>query len=705
MPKTACNSCKRVFKTEHRFLQHLEGRSGLTCNQALTLQKGNGNVFPLTLGDGIGGPLNELDAEQERRARQRATHRISHANLLGPYTNANMLRLKVEYGWSEKEYNDVISTVMDPRWNSSDITAVNKNAMYFEIDRAIVPIMNTEGMIQKHFTLAGQNYNFYVVKDLPYEAVLMLTNPRMRGSIHYTSERKYVIGHEGDENYRVYNEPWTGNFWHAEEEKLRQKFGPDIKYVAIIIHIDGTVVVGFGKGSQKTYVTVSMTLANFTPVARSAKLKLSGNRIPVCYLPTLIKDPKSNAANFQNERLLNQLCLESLFSGLLHNDGYGSVYNVCDADGSCQRVCPGLFVINQDLAEFYKRFLMVSGTCPCCMCPKESLANCEDLFPPRKSCADVLSIWNATTTKTQRKIVMHAEGLKELPFWGWQHTQLNVYKLFAFDELHVIDKTVAGDDLFMRCLTGALMGGGLGAVDGNNEAQGLTRAQMVAHLQARDQAIQNLPYYQFTDSTHHTKYFYKGIRLGDDSDAKWALGSTIFMEGNRTSFFQSIILSYSPTLSPPAPAPPTHTLYSFSHSPSARPLLIPLSFSNWYAPLFLLIIVLVLFLFLAWAHAQLFRAAIHYLFNGLLPVPASDKYKHADYVILRQAQDVWNSAITNLTIWRELVKVKDMPECLLKVLDKHYIIFLSCMQYVLKILDSPVNLNTVKFHLPMCMFQ
>ena len=99
----------------------------------------------------------------------------------------------------------------------------------------------------------------------------------------------------------------------------------------------------------------------------------------------------------------------------------------------------------------------------------------------------------------------------------------------------MVDKTITGDDLFKRCLTGALMGCVLGAVDDNNVPQGLTRAQMIAHLQARERGIKGMPYYQFADSTHHTKFFYGGVRLGDDSESNWALGSTIFMEGNSTS--------------------------------------------------------------------------------------------------------------------------------------------------------------------------
>ena len=580
MPQTKCKNCKREFYFEPHLQQHLESRAGLTCHQRLTLEKGNGNVLlSVTLGDGI------ANDEQEQRAKKQKFK----ANLLGSYSNANMLRIKVEYGLSEKVYNDLISTLRDPRWNSAEITALNKDVMYNEIDRTLAPIMNTEGMVQKFVTIGGHKYNYYVVKNLPFEAALMLTNSRMRGSINYESETLYIDGHDGDEDYRVYNEPWTGKFWREQEDQIQEKFGDDVKYVATIVHIDGTVVVGFGKGSQKTYVTASITLGNFTSAARAAKVQESGNRIPVLYLPTLVKDAKNTAANFRNERLLNQICLESLFEGFLCNDGYGSVYEVCDANGRCQRVCPGLFVINQDLAELYKRFLMVSGTCPCCMCPKESLANCEVLFPARKSCADVLSIWNATTKKTQRKIVMRAEGLKDLPFWGWGLKRVNVYSLHGYDELHVIDKTVTGDDLFMRCLTGALMGLVLGDVDGDNEPQGLVRAQIVVHLQARDQAIQKCPYFQFADSSHHTKYFYNGIRLGDDSDAKWPLGSTIFMEGNITSFFQSHTFIFTHPFTPgPGPAY-SYPLFFFTltlsqaspHSPLFLKLVRPSIFAHY----------------------------------------------------------------------------------------------------------------------------
>jgi hypothetical protein len=96
-------------------------------------------------------------------------------------------------------------------------------------------------------------------------------------------------------------------------------------------------------------------------------------------------------------------------------------------------------------------------------------------------------------------------------------------------------------------------------------------------------------------------------------------------------------------------------------------------------------------MYIAWAHAQLFRFAIHFLMNALNVNKAPLK-----------AGISWNYAILNLAIWRELLRVRKMSAALLKILDTHYIIFLTCMTRAMKLCGSLRDLDTVKFHAGVC---
>ena len=514
-----CKTCGRKFTTVSHLNQHYNYKQGLSCRVERALIGGNGNVLPLRLGDGaFGHPPNALQQAQQDQV-QRAKRRKLNEDLLGPYSNCNLIRLKVDFALSDKFISEFMSVVLDPRWNPLDITAKTPALMKQELDQATNPILNTQGMIKKTVELGGQSYRWYVVDNASFEAVLLVTNSRLKGSLHYDSKRNYVPGHDQDPDFRTYGEPWTGTRWEEIEARVKLKFGNHVKILAVSIHIDGTVVMGLGKGSQQTYVTVSMTLCNFTEAARAANLKLCGNRVPICYLPLFIPDPKaSHAKNFKNERLLNQIVLQDLFKSF---EGDGIVYDVVDADKTALLVVPRLFITHQDLSEYYKRFQLVSGTCPNCMCPKHLLADCTVTFPPRLTCAEAFEKWEqAQGNKTERVATMDYWGIKEFPFWGWSHTQFNVYGSHAFDMLHIVDKTVTGEDLYKRCLTGALLG----------QELDLSRQQIIDHLQARNNSVKRLPYFQCRDSTHNTKYYHKGIKLGDDAP-KWGLGDIIWMEG------------------------------------------------------------------------------------------------------------------------------------------------------------------------------
>ena len=91
-----------------------------------------------------------------------------------------------------------------------------------------------------------------------------------------------------------------------------------------------------------------------------------------------------------------------------------------------------------------------------------------------------------------------------------------------------------------------------------------------------------------------------------------------------------------------------------------------------------------MYMYIAWAHAQLFRFAIHFLMNALNVNKAPLK-----------AGISWNYAILNLAI-------RKMSSALLKILDTHYIIFLTCMTRAMKLCGSLRDLDTVKFHAGVC---
>ena len=519
MSSFKCPSCTRKFNSEYQLGLHFKSQEAVQCRTVAALAQGNGNVLPLNainIGAGVfGHEAGELLRQQGGRA---VKPQISR-DVLGSFSNCNSIRLKVENGWSEQEYQSYIAMVTDTRFDPSTITATTAGKVAMQLDEAVAPVLNTDGMIEKTVTVGGIAYNYFVVKDLAFEAALMLADPRMRGSLFYEAKKVYVPGHEGDPNFRQYNEPWTGDVFAEFAAAVKRKFGASAEYVMIDLHMDGTVVVGLGRGTQLTYVTISITLSNFTSQARYANLKKSGNRIPVAYMPVFVPGPRA-AANFNNKRMLSQIIMSDLFSCFLANDGFGHVFDVIDADNVRRLVVPGLGIYHQDLEEFWFRMLMTKGTCPCCKCPRAFFSNCRHIFPARKTCAEMAALWEATAPPLRER-VCYLEGFKGLPFWGWEHPRINVYNLYPFDVLHIVDKTVTGDDLFGRCLAGCLQGANTT----------LTRGVVLTHLQIRNAAILTIPYFQFSDLTHHTKYFGRSaIRLGDD-ESGWALGSTISMEG------------------------------------------------------------------------------------------------------------------------------------------------------------------------------
>jgi hypothetical protein len=349
----------------------------------------------------------------------------------------------------------------------------------------------------------------------------MLTNPLMRGSIHYGGNPEYLPGHEGDQNYRIYGEPWTADDFIEYDRAIKIKFGNDCEYVMISTHMDLTVVVGLGRGTQLGYTVLSMTLGNFTTAARYANMGISDNRKPIAYMPVFVPG-KSAAANHRDERILNQSVLEGIFKCFQENDGFGPTFEIVDANNQRKKVCPGCCVHNCDLEELWKRFLILKGRCPSCTCPPNKLGEVRTVYAPRKTCSQMFAIWKSTPKKSLKR-VFNQHGFKALPFWGWNMKQWNVYGMVPYDILHQADKTICGDDLFCRCLTGCLEGTVLK----------LDPLFIRMHLDSINNLIRGLVFFQFSDLTHFTKCFRNGIRLGD-SARDWELGKTISMEGTST---------------------------------------------------------------------------------------------------------------------------------------------------------------------------
>ena len=508
-----CDSCRISFQSDYHLVKHQNSRNGAQCRKTLALEMGNGNILPVNY-DVEEGELGRLHQRQPPKRLK------LNPRLFGSYSNANLMRLAQEYGWSQKEYADVVDTIiLDPRWDSKTVTVLTKYKMNEVLDEVVVPVLNTEGMILNNIVLGGITYAYYRVENTSFQAALMLTNPALKGSICYKGVKLYVPGHEGDPSYRIYSEPWTGDIFLEFEKDVKLRFGDDVDYVGIDLHIDGTVVVGLGRGTQVKYTVVSMTLLNLTSAARNANMGHSNNRTVLCYMPVFV--PGSNAAeNECNNLILSQLVMEDLFKCFLINDGLGPVFEVTDANGDFHTVCPGIGILHQDLEDLWSRTLIISKTCPYCKCPPSKLSDCANVYTERKSCAELRQIWEGCQNAKDRTSALYDEGFKGFPFWGWDHARLNPYRLLSFDMLHIVDKTVCGDDLFGRCLTGALQGTRLN----------LTTAQVRHQLVIINDYVKKLPYFQMTTLTHHTKCFWDGIRLGD-TDSKWKLGRTICMEG------------------------------------------------------------------------------------------------------------------------------------------------------------------------------
>jgi hypothetical protein len=136
----------------------------------------------------------------------------------------------------EPVYLDIVRTVTDPRFVASTITATSISKLNAEIAETVVPVLNTAGMVEKSITLSGKTYKYFSSADVAKDAVLMLTLAQMRGSIHYGGIKLYIPGHEGEEQFRVYGEPWTGDVFINCDEAVKAYFGICI-YIYIYIRI------------------------------------------------------------------------------------------------------------------------------------------------------------------------------------------------------------------------------------------------------------------------------------------------------------------------------------------------------------------------------------------------------------------------------------------------------------------------------------
>ncbi|KAJ3995318.1 hypothetical protein F5050DRAFT_1573893 [Lentinula boryana] len=230
---------------------------------------------------------------------------------------------------------------------------------------------------------------------------------------------------------QLFHDMYTGGWWWSTQARLDKHAGPGQTIIPILLSSDKTQVTLF---RNKTVYPVYMTIRNIPKELRRKPSRRA--YILVGYLPTTslehIKSPSSRRCSLAN---LFHACMRTIVRPLEAVGVTGLV--MASGDGVTQHCHPIFAAYISDYPEQVVVTCCVSGNCPQCMIPRQSLGENTDPYPSRQLRLILKTLQMADDSASAFIKACRDASIKPVfdPFWA-HLPYLNVYMSITPDILH-----------------------------------------------------------------------------------------------------------------------------------------------------------------------------------------------------------------------------------------------------------------------------
>ncbi|KAF8595004.1 hypothetical protein BDV93DRAFT_407138, partial [Ceratobasidium sp. AG-I] len=245
--------------------------------------------------------------------------------------------------------------------------------------------------------------SYLFTRNIVDVALELVANPVFKDFMHYVPERLWTTE---DCQSRVYDNPWTGDWWWRIQARIRDRYGT---ILPLIIASDRTRL-SIMSGGQEAY-PVYLTIGNIDKsILRKTSFKAM---VLLAYLP--VEDFEHSTGD-EKARLKNQLTHRAMevVTASLRKTSKEGVEAVC-ADGRYRRCYPIVAGVIGDWPEHCMMACVEEGACPKC----EQLGPGRGDYPRRARARHDRDTLEALARYFKNQDLGELEELGLKPWWPW----------------------------------------------------------------------------------------------------------------------------------------------------------------------------------------------------------------------------------------------------------------------------------------------
>ncbi|KAF9045535.1 hypothetical protein BJ165DRAFT_1415498 [Panaeolus papilionaceus] len=327
---------------------------------------------------------------------------------------------------------------------SSEFTISNCNDLNRLWDHALA--IRGNGFEEFKFTVPyrGQDMEYSVwSRSAEQWCRELLTNKNIVSHFQWDAKRVYHRGNSSQVFQRIYDEPWTGEFWWKFQSLLPISGKP----FGIILYADKTRLSSFGNTKGHP---VLVRCANLPVEIRNGE-GVGGGRL-IGWLPILpeISSESGKQGFIRHKREVWHEAMSQIFKSLADWMELGTAIQC--GDGVVRHIFPRLVMISADYEE-QSDMALTRGSrahfpCPVCLVFKGDIPKVTQKASARTT-ESMESLWTEVQeyTAADREDSLQAVGLRDVQNTFWSLKDTDVYSALSWDRLHAYHGGLFSDHL------------------------------------------------------------------------------------------------------------------------------------------------------------------------------------------------------------------------------------------------------------------